>query len=84
MARQCEICGKSTVAGKRIQHHHSIGWRFKAPRKNRVFKPNVRKIKASVDGKVDSISVCMKCYKRLRKDQEAVATPKQAAAQSEA
>ncbi|WKZ31410.1 MAG: L28 family ribosomal protein [Candidatus Dojkabacteria bacterium] len=75
MARQCEICGKSTVAGKRIQHHHSIGWRFKAPRKNRVFKPNVRKIKASVDGKVQSISVCMKCYKRLRKEDAAVVAP---------
>lgn len=77
MARQCEICGKSTIAGKRIQHHHSIGWRFKAPKKNRVFKPNVRNIKAEVNGKVQSISVCMKCYKRLRKeDSVASSAPK--------
>lgn len=71
MSRQCEVCGKATVAGKRIQHHHSIGWRFKAPRKNRVFKPNLRKVKAEIGGSVKSISVCMKCYKKLRQDYEA-------------
>lgn len=66
MAKVCELCGKSTVAGKRIQHHHSIGWRFKAPKSIRIFKPNVRKIKVDVDGSTKSIYVCMKCYKKLR------------------
>ncbi len=66
MAKVCELCGKSTVAGKRIQHHHSIGWRYKAPRSNRAFKPNLRKIKVDADGSIQSIYVCMKCYKKLR------------------
>lgn len=68
MAKVCELCGKSTTAGRRIQHHHSIGWRFKAPRSTRTFKPNLRKIKVDFDGDVKSINVCMKCYKRLRKE----------------
>ncbi|OGC36350.1 hypothetical protein A3K02_00905 [candidate division WS6 bacterium RIFOXYD1_FULL_33_8] len=68
MAKVCELCEKSTVAGRRIQHHHSIGWRFKAPRSTRVFKPNLRKIKVEIDGDVVTVNTCMKCYKRLQKD----------------
>ena len=66
MAKVCELCEKSTVAGKRIQHHHSIGWRFKAPRSKRVFKPNLRKVKVDMQGDIKSMYVCMKCYKKLR------------------
>ncbi|OGC45392.1 hypothetical protein A2400_02055 [candidate division WS6 bacterium RIFOXYB1_FULL_33_14] len=70
MAKVCELCGKSTTAGRRIQHHHSIGWRFKAPRSKRTFKPNLRKIKVDIDGDVQSIYACMKCYKKLRAESE--------------
>ena len=74
MARYCEICEKSTKAGRRIQHHHSIQWRFRAPRTTRVFKPNTRKVRVVDEkGKVSKIQVCMKCYKRLRKQDEVVA-----------
>ncbi|NLZ24541.1 50S ribosomal protein L28 [Candidatus Dojkabacteria bacterium] len=68
MAKVCQLCGKSTLSGRRIQHHHSIGWKYKAPKTTRTFKPNLRKIKADIDGDIKSITVCMKCYKRLRKE----------------
>ncbi|KKR06371.1 MAG: hypothetical protein UT34_C0001G0411 [candidate division WS6 bacterium GW2011_GWF2_39_15] len=58
------------MAGRRIQHHHSIQWRFKGPKKVRVFKPNLRKLDIEVDGNVVRADVCMKCYKRLKKDQK--------------
>ena len=72
MSKVCEICGKSTVAGNRIQHKHSIGWRYKAPKSKRKFKPNLRNIKIEVDDSPVPVKVssCMKCYKRLRKEQE--------------
>ncbi len=70
MAKLCEICEKQTVAGKRKQHHHSIQWRFKAPKKCRTFKPNLKKINLDVDGKLVKATVCMKCYKKLRNDLE--------------
>ena len=70
MAKVCELCGKSTTAGRRIQHHHSIGWRYKAPRSKRVFKPNLRKIKVDIEGDVKSIYTCMKCYKKLKAESE--------------
>ena len=70
MAKVCELCGKSIIAGRRIQHHHSIGWRYKAPRSVRTFKPNLRKIKVDVEGDVKRIYTCMKCYKKLRAESE--------------
>jgi len=68
MSKECTLCGKSTVAGRNIQHHHSIGWRFKAPRTTRQFKPNIRKVKMEVDGKMKKVLVCMKCYKKMKKE----------------
>jgi large subunit ribosomal protein L28 len=69
MAKVCYMCGKSTIAGKNIQHKHSEGWRYKAPRTNRQFKPNLKKIELEVDGKPKKVRICMKCYKRLRKEE---------------
>jgi large subunit ribosomal protein L28 len=70
MSKVCYICEKSTIVGKRIQHKHSEGWRYKAPKSNRTFKPNLKKIRLEVDGKMVRVPVCMKCYKRLRKEAE--------------
>lgn len=70
MARYCELCGKQTMAGRHVRHAHSIGWKFRAPKKPRTFKPNLRNAKVvDGEGKVSKVTVCMKCYKRLQKDQ---------------
>jgi ribosomal protein L28 len=71
MSKFCEICEKVTVAGRRIQHHHAKGWRFKAPKTKRVFKPNLRDVALSIDGQTIKATVCMKCYKKLRAVEEA-------------
>jgi large subunit ribosomal protein L28 len=70
MSRVCYICEKSTIAGKNIQHKHSGGWMYKAPRSNRQFIPNLKKVELEVDGKPMKVQICMKCYKRLRKGLE--------------
>lgn len=70
MAKSCELCAKSTISGNRIQHKHSVGWRYKAPKTKRTFKPNLREIAVEVDGVSSKIDVCMKCYKKLRAEQE--------------
>ncbi len=69
MSKICEICGKSTVAGNRIQHKHSVGWRYKAPKSKRKFKPNLKNIDLELDGATVRVSSCMKCYKKLRKEE---------------
>lgn len=70
MSKVCDICQKSTVSGNRIQHKHSIGWRYKAPKTKRIFKANLREIEVERDGVTKKISICMKCYKKLRKEAE--------------
>jgi ribosomal protein L28 len=47
-----------------------VGWRYKAPHVARQFKPNLRSIDLDIDGEVKNVTVCMKCYKKLRKEAE--------------
>ncbi len=68
MSKECIICSKSTIAGRSIQHKHSVGWRYKAPRSIRQFKPNLRSVDLEIDGKEANVKICMKCYKKLRKE----------------
>lgn len=69
MARVCEICDKGTLAAKRKKHNvRTSQWRFRATSKPRKLAPNLRKVRVEVDGKEQTVKVCMKCYKRLRAD----------------
>ncbi|MBN2101140.1 50S ribosomal protein L28 [Candidatus Dojkabacteria bacterium] len=67
MAKVCEICEKSTGHGSRSRHHHAEGWRYRAPKSRRNWKPNLRTAKINVNGVMKKVSVCMKCYKTLAK-----------------
>ena len=70
MSRTCFFCDKGVVAGGHRKHKYGGGWEFRAPRTTRKFKPNLRKIDVEKDGKVKSVDICMKCYKKMRKDLE--------------
>jgi len=52
---KCEVCGKGTVFGIQVSHSHR--------RSNRTWKPNVRKIRAIVNGQTKKINVCTKCMR---------------------
>ena len=54
---KCEICEKSIAHGNKI----SIARSHVSRRTSRTFKPNLRKVKAIVNGDVKTISVCSKC-----------------------
>ena len=54
MAR-CAICDKATVFGNNVSH--SIR------RTSRKWKPNIRKVRAIVDGTPKTISVCTRCLR---------------------
>ncbi len=55
MSRRCEICGKGTTSGNNVSHsmRHT----------KRVFKPNIMKVRAVVDGRVKRIRVCTRCLR---------------------
>ena len=54
MAR-CEICEKEKVFSMQVSHSHR--------RSSRTWKPNLRSVKAEIDGEVKRIHVCAKCLK---------------------
>ena len=68
MARRCEICGKGTIAGHNVPRKglpkkkggagQHIGVKTK-----RVFKPNIVKVKALVNGASKSVKICTRCLR---------------------
>lgn len=55
MSKVCTICGKHPSAGRNVSHSHRVT--------NRMFRPNIQKVNAVVDGSVKKINVCTKCMK---------------------
>ena len=56
---KCEICDKSVNYGNQL----SITRSHISKRTTRTFKPNVRTVKAMVDGQPKKINVCAKCLR---------------------
>ena len=44
MARICQVSGKKANHAKFIRNTHSQGWKYKAPKKNRVQNPNLQTV----------------------------------------
>jgi large subunit ribosomal protein L28 len=64
---KCEVCGKHTMFGRNIRHHHSGRWERKAPRTNRTFRPNTHKqVLQLPSGKV-RVNICTRCLRTLYK-----------------
>ncbi len=60
---KCDVCGKGVTFGIKVSHSHR--------RANRAWKPNVRKVRAVVNGSVKTVNVCTRCL-RSGKVQRAV------------
>ena len=55
MAKQCHFCGKATVTGRKVSHAHNVT--------SRTWEPNLRTVKAMVDGGPRRIRVCARCLR---------------------
>ncbi|MCD6177218.1 MAG: 50S ribosomal protein L28 [Candidatus Cloacimonetes bacterium] len=55
MSRVCDICGKGAQVGNHRSHALNAT--------KRKFYPNLHKIKAEIDGKVQFVKVCSSCLK---------------------
>ena len=51
---KCDICGKGVTFGIKVSHSHR--------RSNRMWKPNVKRVKAIVDGSPRHIHACTRCH----------------------
>ena len=52
---KCEFCGKGVTFGIKVSHSHR--------RSNRPWKPNVKRVKAIVDGSPCHVYVCTRCMR---------------------
>lgn len=55
MSRKCEICNKGVVFGIQISHSDR--------KSNRSWAPNLKRVKAIVDGSPKRIYVCTRCLR---------------------
>ncbi len=55
MANLCAVCGKGEKSGCNVSHSHL--------KTKRTWKPNIQRVKASVDGAVKKINVCTRCLR---------------------
>lgn len=55
----CQVCGKGNIYGRRI----SINRSQVSKRAKRTWKPNVKSIKAIVNGTPKTIKVCSSCLR---------------------
>ncbi len=68
MARECYICGKKPVTGKKVKRRGmakskgGVGQRITG-RSLRKFNPNLQPVRALIDGEKKRIRVCAKCIK---------------------
>ena len=52
---KCEFCDKGVTFGIKVSHSHR--------RTNRAWKPNVKRVKAIVDGSPKHVYVCTRCLR---------------------
>ena len=52
---KCDYCGKGVSFGIKVSHSHR--------RSNRMWKPNVKRVKAVVDGSARRVHTCTRCLR---------------------
>lgn len=55
MAKVCEVCGKKPSTGNNVSHAHNLT--------KRRWLPNLKSVRASVDGRTQTMRICAKCLK---------------------
>jgi large subunit ribosomal protein L28 len=55
VAQRCDVCGKAPMWGHSVSHANN--------KANRVWNPNLQRVRAMVEGRVKNIDVCTRCLK---------------------
>ncbi|HEX9880721.1 MAG TPA: 50S ribosomal protein L28 [Candidatus Binatia bacterium] len=58
MARICTICGKGQSVGYNVSHANN--------KTKRVWRPNLQRVRAKIDGQVQRVRVCTNCIRSGR------------------
>ncbi len=71
MAKVCQVSGKSGNNAKHIRNRHSQGWKYKAPKKNRVQDANLQVVRLRTPNGVVKLKVATSVIKSLEFNQVA-------------
>ncbi|MDO5695969.1 MAG: 50S ribosomal protein L28 [Eubacteriales bacterium] len=52
---KCEVCGKGAHFGNAVSHSHR--------RSNKIYRPNIKTVRAIVNGGTKKVKVCTRCMK---------------------
>ena len=55
MARICDVCGKGRSVGNSVSHANN--------KSKRVWRPNLQRVRAAVNGGVQRLLVCTRCLR---------------------
>jgi large subunit ribosomal protein L28 len=55
MARTCEVCNKGVASGNKVSHSNR--------RSRRTWLPNIRTVRAIVNGTPQRVNVCTRCLR---------------------
>lgn len=70
MAYKCDSCRKGVMVGKQHKHHRGVAggrWLRRAPKTQKIFKPNLHAARIFVNGAYKKVKLCTKCL-RLAKE----------------
>lgn len=55
MGKFCEVCAKGTMSGHNVSHSNR--------KSNRVWAPNVQRVRVMVEGQAKRLNVCTRCLR---------------------
>ena len=55
MGKFCEVCAKGTMSGHNVSHSNC--------KSNRIWAPNVQRVRVVVDGTAKRMNVCTRCLR---------------------
>ena len=56
---KCSICGKGVVYGANVSHSNR--------KTNRTWKPNIRKVRVTINRNTQTVSMCSRCLRTMKK-----------------
>ncbi|MBI2033276.1 MAG: hypothetical protein HYT10_02315 [Candidatus Levybacteria bacterium] len=79
MGNKCFNCGKGIMIGKQHKHHPGVAggrWKKRAPKTQKIFKPNLHWAKVLVGNNMKRVRLCTKCLRIAKAAQKEKIAPK--------
>ena len=69
MAYKCATCNKGVMIGRQHKHNPGVAggrWKKRAPKTQKIFKPNLHSVRILINGAYKRVRLCTKCLRRAK------------------